>query len=82
MAQIGIAIRFGRESLFEFSEVPRKLFHPSGTLPPGCMVESSGYPSVGYRKKTNLHGLFGIIEYKRAYYFSQHEGGRRIPSAG
>jgi hypothetical protein len=29
---------------------------------------------VGYRT-TSLHGLFGMIEYRRAYYFSEQEGG-------
>lgn len=32
------------------------------------------YKFVGYRT-TNLHGLFGMIEYRRAYYFSGQEGG-------
>jgi len=32
------------------------------------------YKFIGYRT-TNLHGLFGMIEYRRAYYYSGHEGG-------
>ena len=32
------------------------------------------YKFVGYRT-TSLHGLFGMIEYKRAYYFSEQEQG-------
>jgi hypothetical protein len=32
------------------------------------------YKFVGYRT-TNLHGLFGMIQYRRAYYFSGQEGG-------
>jgi hypothetical protein len=37
------------------------------------------YKFVGYRT-TSLHGLFGMIEYKRAYYFSeQEEGGGYFP---
>jgi hypothetical protein len=36
--------------------------------------ESRKYKFVGYRT-TSLHGLFGMIEYKRAYYFSEQEGG-------
>jgi hypothetical protein len=32
------------------------------------------YKFVGYRT-TSLHGLFGMIEYRRAYYFSGQEGG-------
>ncbi len=32
------------------------------------------YKFVGYRT-TSLHGLFGMIEYKRAYYFSGQQGG-------
>jgi hypothetical protein len=36
--------------------------------------ERRKYKFVGYRR-TSLHGLFGMIEYKRAYYFSKQEGG-------
>jgi hypothetical protein len=36
--------------------------------------ERRKYKFVGYRT-TSLHGLFGMIEYKRAYYFSSQEGG-------
>jgi hypothetical protein len=32
------------------------------------------YKFVGYRT-TSLHGLFGMIDHKRAYYFSGQEGG-------
>ncbi|MGO9413108.1 MAG: UPF0236 family transposase-like protein [Spirochaetia bacterium] len=32
------------------------------------------YKFVGYRR-TSLHGLFGMVEYRRAYYFSKQEGG-------
>jgi hypothetical protein len=36
--------------------------------------EQRKYKFVGYRT-TSLHGLFGMIEYKRAYYYSNQEGG-------
>jgi len=36
--------------------------------------ERGKYKFVGYRT-TSLHGLFGMIEYKRAYYFSGQKGG-------
>jgi hypothetical protein len=36
--------------------------------------ERRKYKFVGYRT-TSLHGLFGMIEYNRAYYFSEQEGG-------
>jgi len=32
------------------------------------------YRFIGYRS-TSLHGLFGMIEYRRAYYFSDQQGG-------
>jgi len=41
--------------------------------------EKRKYKFVGYRT-TSLHGLFGMIEYKRAYYFSEQEvGGGYFP---
>lgn len=42
----------------------------------GAVLNKEGrkYRFVGYRK-TSLHGLFGMVEYKRAYYFSEQEGG-------
>jgi len=42
----------------------------------GAVMNREGrkYKFVGYRT-TSLHGLFGMIEYKRAYYFSQQHGG-------
>ena len=36
--------------------------------------EERKYKFVGYRT-TSLHGLFGMIEYRRAYYFSEQQGG-------
>jgi len=47
----------------------------------GAVMSREGrkYKFVGYRK-TSLHGLFGMIDYKRAYYFSeQHGGGGYFP---
>ncbi len=47
----------------------------------GAVMSTEGrkYKFVGYRT-TSLHGLFGMIEYKRAYYFSeQHGGGGYFP---
>jgi hypothetical protein len=42
----------------------------------GAVIRKEGrkYKFVGYRT-TSLHGLFGIIEYRRAYYFSEQKGG-------
>ena len=42
----------------------------------GAVIEKEGrkYKFIGYRT-TSLHGLFGMIEYKRAYYFSNEGGG-------
>jgi hypothetical protein len=42
----------------------------------GAVIHKEGrkYKFVGYRR-TSLHGLFGMIEYRRAYYFSKQEGG-------
>ncbi|MGA2478336.1 MAG: UPF0236 family transposase-like protein, partial [Spirochaetia bacterium] len=56
--------------------VTRNVFESMDKGYEGAVANKEGrkYRFVGYRK-TNLHGLFGIIEYKRAYYFSQHEGG-------
>jgi hypothetical protein len=36
--------------------------------------DAGKFKFVGYRT-TSLHGLFGMIEYRRAYYFSEQEGG-------
>src|SRR5271157_2965679 len=47
----------------------------------GAVMSREGrkYKFVGYRR-TGLHGLFGMIEYKRAYYFSEgHGGGGHFP---
>lgn len=47
----------------------------------GAVIEKEGrkYKFIGYRT-TSLHGLFGMIEYKRAYYFSSEgEGGGYFP---
>ena len=42
----------------------------------GAVLRKNGrkYEFVGYRK-TTLHGLFGMVEYKRAYYYSSEQGG-------
>ena len=42
----------------------------------GAVVEASGrkYRFIDYRK-TTLHGLFGMVDYSRAYYYSPEEGG-------
>src|SRR6266705_3905631 len=42
----------------------------------GAVIRKGGrkYKFIGYRS-TDLHGLFGIVAYKRAYYFSRQEGG-------
>jgi hypothetical protein len=42
----------------------------------GAVIRRKGqkYRFIGYRK-TSLHGLFGMVEYTRAYYFSERHGG-------
>jgi hypothetical protein len=42
----------------------------------GAVTQKEGrkYKFVGYRR-TSLHGLFGMVEYRRAYYYSNHAGG-------
>lgn len=49
----------------------------------GAVIRREGrtYKFVGYRTRS-LHGLFGMIEYNRAYYFSEQEDGRRRFSLG
>ena len=53
-----------------------KVFQGMGNGYEGAVIYKGGrkYRFVGYRS-TSLHGLFGMIEYKRAYYFSRQEGG-------
>lgn len=42
----------------------------------GTLIKANGqeYRFVDYRK-TTLHGLFGTVEYRRAYYYSGQQGG-------
>ena len=53
-----------------------KVFQGMGNGYEGAVIYKGErkYRFVGYRS-TSLHGLFGMIEYKRAYYFSRQEGG-------
>lgn len=46
----------------------------------GAVMQKEGrkYKFVGYRT-TSLHGLFGMIDYTRAYYFSEKKGGGYFP---
>jgi hypothetical protein len=41
---------------------------------PVIEVDEREYRFVGYRR-TSLHGLFGMVEYTRAYYYSSQKGG-------
>jgi hypothetical protein len=62
-------------------ELENKMFEELGKGYEGAMVEKEDrkYKFVGYRDNT-LHGLFGEIRYRRAYYVSnQEEGGSWIP---
>jgi hypothetical protein len=56
--------------------VVAQVFQESGTGYAGPLIEHEGreYRFVGYRT-TTLHGLFGEVEYTRAYYYSSEEGG-------
>jgi hypothetical protein len=56
--------------------VVAQVFQESGTGYAGPIIEHEGreYRFVGYRT-TTLHGLFGEVEYTRAYYYSSEEGG-------
>jgi hypothetical protein len=62
-------MRLGREAM-------GIVFHGIGNGYEGALVRKGGrkYKFIGYRS-TSLHGLFGMIDYKRAYYFSDEQGG-------
>jgi len=46
---------------------------------PTLQRQGGQYKFVGYRK-TVLHGLFGLVDYSRAYYFnSEEQGGGYFP---
>ena len=53
-----------------------KVFQGIGNGYEGAVIRVEGrkYRFIGYRT-TSLHGLFGMIDYKRAYYFSDEQGG-------
>ncbi len=53
-----------------------KVFQDVGKGYEGAVVrkEERKYRFIGYRS-TSLHGLFGMIDYKRAYYFNEEQGG-------
>jgi hypothetical protein len=57
-------------------EATREVFQGIGTGYEGAVVNKGGrkYRFIGYRG-TSLHGLFGMIDYRRAYYFSDQKGG-------
>jgi len=62
-------MRLGRAAMGHlFDGIPR------GYEGPRLQRDGSQYKFVGYRK-TVLHGLFGQLEYNRAYYFSSDPGG-------
>lgn len=69
MTVLQLLIRLGRAAMVE-------LFKDLGTGYRGAKVKRRGrrYHFVGHRRKT-LHGLFGVVPYKRAYYAAS-EGGR------
>ena len=56
--------------------VMSKVFQGMGNGYEGAVMRTEGrkYRFIGYRT-TSLHGLFGMIDYKRAYYFSDQQGG-------
>ena len=70
-----------QQCLLEFTMVTarkleNKVFEQAGTGYRGAIVEREGkrYRFVGYRA-TSIHGLFGMIRYRRAYYRCLEEGG-------
>ena len=46
----------------------------SGYEGPSIEMNGQKYRFIGYRS-TSLHGLFGMVEYRRAYYYRSQEGG-------
>jgi hypothetical protein len=62
-------MKLGRQAMGE-------VFRGIGNGYEGSVMRKEGrkYRFVGYRT-TSLHGLFGMIEYKRAYYFNAEKGG-------
>ena len=70
------------EYLFKLGrELMNKVFEEIGTGYAGPKIEKDGreYKFVDNRSKT-LHGLFGQITYRRAYYMSSEKGGRQLYS--
>jgi len=70
-----------QQNLLEFvmglgRKLENKLFATGGTGYRGAIVEREGrrYRFVGNRQ-TSIHGLFGMIRYRRAYYRDVHKGG-------
>jgi len=53
-----------------------KVFYGIGNGYEGAVLrrKERKYRFIGYRT-TSLHGLFGMIDYRRAYYFSDEQGG-------
>ncbi len=62
-------MKLGRQAMSE-------VFQGVGNGYEGAVMRKGGrqYRFIGYRGRS-LHGLFGMIEYKRAYYFSKEQGG-------
>lgn len=58
-------------------KLENKIFTSGGTGYRGAIVEREGsrYRFVGNRE-TSIHGLFGLIRYRRAYYRDLQKGGR------
>ncbi len=55
--------------------VMASVFQQMGRGYAGALIKEQGrqYRFVGYRS-TSLHGLFGMVQYSRAYYHSAQEG--------
>jgi hypothetical protein len=62
-------MRLGRSAMSE-------VFQQLDTGYQGAVTQKEGrkYKFVGYRSRS-VHGLFGMVEYKRAYYYSNQAGG-------
>ena len=81
----GVELMFVERNLLEFMMllgrgVMATVFQDmeKGYEGPAIHVEGRGYRFVDYRR-TTLHGLFGMVEYTRAYYYSSRGGGGYCP---
>ena len=91
-AEFGLEIKNARDlfetqrSLLEYlvclgRQMENKIFEALGNGYDGAMIERDGtrYKFIGYRGNA-IHGLFGQIHYRRAYYVDvENKSGSRIP---